>query len=66
MEIVVTMSAIAQPMDEPWISVIGEDHRLICGEDGIEFGIRKTVGMFTARLQCHEVHNVNDSNLEIG
>ena len=49
-KVVVTMSPIAQSMNEPWISVIGEDHGLICGEDGIEFGIREPVGMFTARL----------------
>src|SRR6266550_448877 len=50
MEIVVTMSAIAQPMNEPWITVIGEDHRFVGSEHGIKFGIRESVGMFAARL----------------
>src|SRR5438132_14210051 len=50
MEIVVTMSAIAQSMNEPWITVIGEDHRFVGSEHGIKFGIRESVGMFGARL----------------
>src|SRR5438445_5189610 len=65
-EIVVTMSAIAQPMDEPGISVIGEDHWFIGGEHGIKFGIGNSVRMLTERLQGHQVHYVNDPNLEIG
>src|SRR4029077_15050547 len=65
MEIVVTMSAIAQPMNEPWISVIGEDYRFVASEHGIKFGVRESVGMFTARLQGHQVHDVNDADLEI-
>src|SRR5689334_23439208 len=66
MEIVVAMPAIAQPMNEPWISVIGKNHRFISGEYGIKFAIRKTVWMFTLRLQSHQVHDVNHSDFEIG
>src|SRR6266403_4734910 len=50
MEIVVTMSAIAQPMNEPRITVIGEDHGFVGSEHGIKFGIRKSVGMFAVWL----------------
>ena len=50
MEIVVTMAAIAQPVNEPRISVIGEDYRFVGSEHGIKFGIGESVGMFTLRL----------------
>src|SRR6266403_998366 len=50
MEIVLTMSAIAQPMNEPRMTVIGEDHRFVGSEHGIKFGIRESVGMFAVWL----------------
>src|SRR5206468_12447050 len=46
-EIVVTASAIAQPMDETGISVIGKDYWFIGGEYGIKFGIGKSVMLLT-------------------
>src|SRR5437870_3777137 len=66
MEIVVTMTAIAQPMNEPWVPVISENHGFVGSEDGIEFAIGKTVRMFARRLQGHQVHDVNDADLKIG
>src|SRR5882672_4074786 len=65
-EIVVTMPAIAQPMNEKWVSVIGEDYRFVGSEHGIKFGIGESVRMFAGRLQGHEVHDIDDADLEIG
>lgn len=36
METVVIRALVDQPMDDPWITMKGEDHRLVAGEDGIE------------------------------
>src|SRR5713226_5187385 len=36
---IVTSTTVSEPMDQPGISVIGEDDRLIGGEHGIEFAI---------------------------
>src|SRR5437016_13389195 len=66
MEIAVTMATIAQPMNKPWVSVIGENHGFVGSEDGIEFAIGKTVRMFARRLQRHQVHDVNEADLKIG
>src|SRR5207253_8481912 len=66
MEIVVPMETIAQPMNKPWVTVIGDNHGFVGSEDGIEFAIGKTVWMFALRLQRHQVHDVNDADLKIG
>src|SRR2546427_12915939 len=66
MEIVVTGAAVRQPVDQPRISVIGKDHRGIGAEHGIEFTIRKTMGVLARRLKCHQVDDIDHPYFDVG
>ena len=41
-DVVVVGAAVCQPMDQPWVSMEGEDDRLILGEDLVEILCRST------------------------
>src|SRR5258708_563667 len=58
-------SAIGQAVDQPGIAVEGEDDRFVFGEKHIEILIAQTVGMFAGRLKAHEIHHVDDADLEL-
>ena len=45
---------------------MGEDHRLVRGEQGVEFGVRQPVRVLGRRLESHQVDDVDDAHLEIG
>ena len=51
-EILVIGPAVRQPVDQPWIAMIGEDNGFIGGEEGIEVFIRQAVRMFIPILQA--------------
>ena len=53
-------------MDQPGIAVVGEDDRLVCGEQGVEVAVAQAVGMLGAGLEGHQVHDVDDADLEFG
>src|ERR1051325_9106605 len=42
-----------------------EDDWLVCGEQRVELVIREAVRMLTGRLQLHQIHDVNDTHLEV-
>src|SRR5215467_14366235 len=42
-----------------------EDDWLVCGEQRVEFVIRKAMWMLTRRLQFHQIHDVNNTHLEV-
>src|SRR5581483_5862412 len=48
--VVVIVPAIREPVNQPGITVVGEDDRLIHGEQRIEIVVGKSVRMFRARL----------------
>jgi hypothetical protein len=56
-------SVIGQAMDQVWIAVIGEDHRLVAGKYPVKITVAETMGMLLFRLQCHEVDHIDDANL---
>src|SRR5690349_9304434 len=65
-DLVVVGAPVGQPVDEPRVPVVGEDDRLVGGEDGVELGVRQAVRVLGGRLQAHEVHDVDDAHLEVG
>ena len=53
-------------MDEPRISVVGEDDRTVAREQGVEIRVRQAVRVLARRLQLHQVDHVDDPHLELG
>ena len=58
------MPAVAEAMNEPRIAVIGKDNRLADGKDPIEGFITESMRMLTCWLQAHEVHDVDNPDLQ--
>jgi hypothetical protein len=52
-------------VDEPWIAVISDDHRLVFREQGIEIIVAEAVRMLCLRLQGHQINNIDDTDLEV-
>src|SRR5947209_1049011 len=65
-DVVVIVAPIRQAMDQRWITVEREDDRLILGEEMIEVVVGKSVWMFAGGLQRHEVHDVHDTDAQVG
>ena len=49
-------------MNQVRIAVIGEDHRLVAGEQAVEIAVAEAVRMLIAGLQRHQVDDVDDAN----
>src|SRR5580692_8746991 len=60
MDIVVVVPVVGQLVDDRRIAVIGENHRLVGGEQLVEILIFQTVRVFRLRLQHHQVDDVDD------
>ncbi len=45
-KVVVIRAPISQAVNQPRISVVGEDNRLVRGEDRVELTVGEAVGMF--------------------
>jgi hypothetical protein len=56
---------VGQPVNEPRVSMEGEDDRLVRGEQRIKFVVGKAVWMIARGLQCHKVHDVDDANFQL-
>src|SRR5271156_5850855 len=61
MHIVVITPAIGEPMNQPWITVIGEDHRLVDGEQRVEVDIGEAMRMLACRLNRHQTDNIHNA-----
>jgi hypothetical protein len=66
MDVVVIGAIIRQAMDHIRIAVVSEDHRLVGWKYPVEVLVGKPVRMLLARLQRHEVDNVDHPDAEIG
>src|SRR6185369_7620541 len=64
-QMIMSRTTISQPMDQPWVPVIGEDDRLVGAKHRIELAIRETMWLLGGRLKRHQVHYVDDANFEI-
>src|SRR5450759_979017 len=64
-DVVVAIAAVGQAMDEPRVAVIGEDDRLVRGEERVELLVRHAVRMFGLGLQTHQVDHVYYADLDV-
>src|SRR5262245_50301490 len=64
-DVIVPRSPIGEAVNEPRITMEGKDDWLGCGEQGVEILIRKAMRMLTWRLQLHQVHHVDDADLQV-
>ena len=55
-------SPVREAMDQPWIAVIGEDHRLVLGEDLVELRVAQPMWVLGRRLEAHEVDHVDHAH----
>src|SRR5436305_13798884 len=58
-------AAISETMNQPGITVKGEDDWLLSCKKRIEIFVRKTVRVFARRLQCHQVNHINDAPFQL-
>src|SRR4051812_44093646 len=65
MEVVLPLSLVRKTVDEPWVRVEVEDDGLVFGEDGAVFAIRQTVRMLLFWNQLKEIHDVDETNLQL-
>src|SRR5260370_20472646 len=56
--------AIRQAVDQPWVAVVGEDHRLIACEYLVELGLLQSMRMLCCRLQPHQVDDIDHADGE--
>ena len=57
------VALVDQAMDQAGIAVIGEDHRLVHGEQGVEIVLGQAVRMLRFRLQRHQVDHIDNADL---
>jgi VIT1/CCC1 family predicted Fe2+/Mn2+ transporter len=57
---------IGETVNQPRIAVVGEDHRPVRREEGVELGVGHAGRMLVLRLQAHEVDDVDQAHLELG
>ena len=48
-EVVVVGAPVGQPVDQPRVAVVGEDHRLVAGEQRVEVGVGQPVRVLARR-----------------
>jgi sulfur carrier protein ThiS len=62
---VVVGPAVRQPVDQPGVAVVGEDHRLVRREHRVELRVGEPVRVLALGLQSHEVDDVDHPHLEL-
>ena len=65
-DVVVAVPAVGEPVDQPRVAVVGEDHRPVGGEQRVELGVAHPVRVLGRRLQAHQVHHVDDPDPQVG
>ena len=65
MEVLVVCAAIGQAMDQPRVTVKGEDHRLVLGEEDVEITVGEPVRVLACRLQFHQIHHVDHADSQL-
>src|SRR5260370_12900933 len=66
MDVVLTGSAICEPVNQPWIGVEVEDDWLVRCENSLELPIRQTMRMLGAGNQPEKIDHVYKSHLHLG
>ena len=63
-EVVVSVTAIREAMDQPRVAVIGEDDRHVGGEDRVELRVRQSVWMSPLILQAHQIDDIHEAHAQ--
>jgi len=64
-QVVMIRPAVGEPVNQPRISVIRKDDRLVAREQEVEIRVAQPVRMLARRLEPHEIHDVHDSNAQL-
>src|SRR5262245_58786294 len=65
-EVRVASTPVGKTVNEPRIAVEGENDWLVRSEQRVEIVIRKAMRMLALRLQFHEIHDVDNTHLQVG
>ena len=60
------VAAVGEPVDQPRVAVVGEDHRPVGGEQRVELGVGHPVRVLGLRLQPHQVDHVDHPDPQVG
>jgi hypothetical protein len=52
-------------VDQPGVTVIGEDDCAVRREERVELGVSQAVGVLAVRLQAHQVDDVDDTHVHV-
>src|SRR6266567_492387 len=58
-------AAVGEPVNQPRVAMEGKDDRLVLGEQHIKLWIAQAVRVCTGWLELHEVHHVDDPDLQV-
>src|SRR6185312_16432477 len=65
-DVVVVRAPIGEPVDEGGVTVVGEDHLLVGGEERVELRVGEAVRVLPLVLQAHQVHHVHHAYAQVG
>src|SRR5262249_25179973 len=60
------VAGVGKAVNQPGITVEVEDDGFVDSEEGIKVRIRQSVRMLRAGLQLEQIHNVDETNLDVG
>ena len=64
-QVLVVGAAVGQPVDQPGVAVVGEDDRLVLGEERVEVVVAQAVRVLGWRLEPHQVDDVDHADLQL-
>src|SRR5579859_1511118 len=65
MDVVVVSAPVREAVDQPRVTVVGEDHRPVGREQCVELRVGHPVRVLAWRLQAHEVDDVHDPHFQV-
>ena len=63
---ILVLPAVGELMDQRGVAVEGEEDGLVLGKEHVILGVGQAVGVLGVGLEAHQVHHVDDPNLQIG
>ena len=65
-QVAVVRPPVGQPVDQPRVAVVGEDHRPVGGEERVELRVGEPVRVLVLVLQPHQVDDVDEADAQVG
>ncbi len=65
MDVGVVGPPVGQPVDQPRVAMVSEDHRSVGGEQRVETGVGDPVWVLAVRLEAHQIDDVDDAHLQV-